>query len=113
VTFDDVRTMALAWPGVEDGTSYRTPALKVKGKLLARLREDGDTLVIPGVGFDEREMLVETQPEIFFFTDHYRDWPMVLARLSRAEPAAIEGLLRRHWATIVPKRLAGGGPARG
>jgi hypothetical protein len=113
MTFEDVCAMALAWPGVERSTSYRTPALKVKGKLLVRLREDGETLVIPGVGFDEREMLIETQPEIFFFTDHYRDWPIVLARLPRAEPAAIEGLLRRHWATLVPKRLAGGESSRG
>jgi hypothetical protein len=93
---------------VEDGTSYGTPALKVEGKLLARLREDGDTLVILGVAFDEREMLLEAEPDVFFFTDHYRSWPIVLARLSRAEPAAIERLLRRHWAAIVPKRLAAG-----
>lgn len=109
MTFDALRALVLAWPGVEDGTSYGTPALKVRGKLLARLREDGDTLVIPGVGADERAMLIEAAPEIFYVTDHYRDWPMVLARLSRAEPAAIEGLLRRHWATIVPKRRTGGG----
>jgi hypothetical protein len=42
VTFDDVRKIALAWPEVEDGTSYGTPALKVRKKLLVRLREDGD-----------------------------------------------------------------------
>jgi hypothetical protein len=40
VTFDDVRKIALAWPEVEDGTSYGTPALKVRKKLLARLKED-------------------------------------------------------------------------
>ena len=28
MTFDDVRKLALAWPEVEDGTSYGTPALK-------------------------------------------------------------------------------------
>jgi hypothetical protein len=43
VTFDDVRTIALAWPEVEDGTSYGTPALKVRKKMLARLKEDGDS----------------------------------------------------------------------
>jgi hypothetical protein len=43
VTFDDVRTIALAWPEVEDGTSYDTPALKVRKKMLARLKEDGDS----------------------------------------------------------------------
>jgi hypothetical protein len=43
VAFDDVRKISLAWPEVEDGTSYGTPALKVRKKLLVRLREDGDS----------------------------------------------------------------------
>lgn len=43
MTFDDVRKMALAWPEVEDGSSYGTPALKVRKKMLARLKEDCDS----------------------------------------------------------------------
>ena len=88
---------ALAWPEVEDGTSYGTPALKVRKKLLARLKEDGDSLVMPGVPLDERDMLVESQPKLFYFTDHYRDYPMVLIRLSKAKRAIVEPLLRRRW----------------
>jgi hypothetical protein len=103
VTFDDVGKIALAWPEVEDGTSYGTPALKVRKKLLARLKEDGDSLVMPGVPQDERDMLVESQPEVFYFTDHYRDYPMVLIRLSKAKRATAEPLLRRHWRTLVSK----------
>ncbi|MBW8853101.1 MAG: MmcQ/YjbR family DNA-binding protein, partial [Bradyrhizobium sp.] len=49
MTFDDVRKFALTWPEVEDGTSYGTPALKVRKKMLARLKEDGDSLVMPDV----------------------------------------------------------------
>ncbi len=49
MTFDDVRKFALAWPEVEEGTSYGTPALKVRRKMLARLKEDKDSLVVPGV----------------------------------------------------------------
>jgi len=63
VTFDDVRQFALTWPEVEDGTSYGTPALKVRKKMLARLKEDGDSLVMPDVPIDERAMLVESQPQ--------------------------------------------------
>jgi hypothetical protein len=100
MTFDDVRRVALAWPEVEDGTSYGTAALKVRKKLLARLKEDGDSLVMPGVPRDERDMLVERQPDTFYLTDHYRDYPMVLIRLSKAERAAIEPLLRRRWRTL-------------
>jgi len=51
--------------GVEDGTSYGTPALKVRKKMLARLKEDGDSLVMPCVPQDEREMLVESQSKVF------------------------------------------------
>src|SRR3569623_1711353 len=76
MTFDDVEAIALQWPGVETGTSYGTPALKVRKKLLARLKGDGETLVMPGGGSNEREMLIETQPRVFYFTDHYRDWPI-------------------------------------
>jgi hypothetical protein len=103
VTFDDVRRIALTWPEVEDGTSYGTAALKVRKKLLARLKEDGDSLVMPGVPQDERDMLVETQPDTFYFTAHYRDYPMVLIRLSRTTRAAVEPLLRRHWRTLASK----------
>jgi len=103
MTFDDIRKLALTWPEVEDGTSYGTPALKVRKKLLARLKEDQDSLVMPGVPQDEREMLVESQPKIFYFTDHYRDYPMVLIRLSKAKRSHVEPLLRRHWRTLASK----------
>ena len=107
MTFEDVRKIALAWPEVEDGTSYGTPALKVRKRLLARLKEDGDSLVMPGVPQDEREMLVERQPKIFYFTDHYRDYPMVLIRLAKAKRADFEPLLRRHWRSLASKKAIG------
>ena len=100
MTFDDVRRIAQAWPEVTDGTSYGTPALKVRKKLLARLKEDGDSLVMPGVPQDERDMLVERAPRVFYFTDHYRDYPMVLIRLSKAKRTDVEPLLRRHWRAL-------------
>jgi hypothetical protein len=103
VTYDDVRKIALAWPEVEDGSSYGTPALKVRKKMLVRLKEDNDSLVMPGVPPDEREMLIESRPAIFYFTDHYRDYPMVLVRLSRAKRGQVEPLLRRHWRTLASK----------
>jgi hypothetical protein len=105
MTFDDVCAIALLWPGVERSTSYGTPALKVKGKLLNRLREDGETLVVLGIGFDEREMLMEAEPEVFHITPHYRDWPMVLMHLAKADPRAVEALLLRRWRAVAPKRL--------
>src|SRR6201996_3921382 len=105
MTFDDIRKLALAWPEVEDGTSYGTAALKVRKKLLARLREDGDGLVMLGGPQDERDMLVESQPKVFYFTDHYKDYPTVRVRLSKAKRATVEPLLRRRWRELASKAV--------
>jgi hypothetical protein len=103
VTFDEIRKIALTWPEVEDGTSYGTSALKVRKKLMVRLKEDGDSMVMPGVPSEERELLIESQPKVFYFTDHYRDYPMVLIRLSKTKHATVEPLLRRQWRALASR----------
>ena len=105
MTYEDVRAFAFKLPGVTDGTSYGHSSLKAHGKFLTRLKEDGDSLVCPGVGFDEREMLMQAEPQTFYITDHYRNYPYVLIRLSRVEPGTVERLLERQWRTTAPKKL--------
>lgn len=105
MTYDDLRTMALGWPGVVDGTSYGTPALKARGQLLVRLKEDGDSLVMPGIDADERDMLIDVAPQAFYVTDHYRAHPIVLIRLSAAHPEQVKPLLWRRWSTLASKRM--------
>lgn len=104
VTYDTVREIARGLPGVEEGTSYGTPALKVRGKLLARLREDGRTLVLK-CDFIQREMLVQAAPEVFFVTDHYRDYPLVLVDLPKISRKALPGLLEDAWRPLAGKKL--------
>ena len=96
MTFDELRDLLRGWPEVEEGQSYGTPALKVRGKLLVRLLPDGDSIVVPDVEPDERAMLVEAAPDRFYFTDHYRDWPMMLVRLGHSQVGDFEHLLQRR-----------------
>lgn len=72
---------------------------------MTRLFEDGESLVCPGVPFDERDMLVEAEPETFHFTDHFRNYPYVLVRLANAHPGTVERLLARHWRATAPKKV--------
>jgi hypothetical protein len=50
-------------------------------------------------------MLMETQGDVFYITNHYRNSRYVLMRLSRAEPATVQALLRRRWFEVAPKKL--------
>jgi hypothetical protein len=82
-------------PGVEEGVSFGTPAMKVRGKFLMRVK-DPDTLVFRCT-VEEKAMLMEAESEIYFETDHYKGWPAVLVRLSRASDAELMNCLERAW----------------
>jgi len=104
VTFETVRKLALALPGVEEGLSYRTPAFRVRGRFLARLKEDGGTLVLR-TDFDTREALMASDPETFYITDHYLGYPAILVRLSSVHLQDLRRLFEDTWRRAAPKRL--------
>jgi len=105
VTFAQLRDYALSLPGVEEGTSYGTPAFRVKGKFFLRLKEDGETLVLK-TDFYERDHLMESEPDTFFITDHYRAYPAVLVRLPAVRPRQLRELVLDSWRRHAPKKLA-------
>lgn len=96
ITFDTVREIGLALPGAEEGTTYGSPALKVGGKMFAcvaihKSAEPGSLAV--RVDFDERDELMAADPETYYLTDHYVNYPVILVRLSRVHRDALRGLL--------------------
>jgi hypothetical protein len=96
--------MALTLPDVQEGSSYGTPALRVKGKLFVRLREDPDSLVIK-MPFDQRKELMRADPVTYYITDHYRDYEWMLVRLSKVSAEALMELLRiAHRTALGTKR---------
>ena len=103
-SFETVRRIAHEFPGVEDGTSYGTAALKVRGALIARLQEDGKTLVLK-CSFTDRDLLMRDAPDTFFCTDHYRNYEWVLVRLSRIRAPALRERLEEAWRRAAPKTL--------
>jgi hypothetical protein len=96
IDFDPVRKIGLALPGVEASTAYGSPALKIRGKLLAcvpthRSAEPGSLAV--RVGFDDRAELLAAAPDVYYVTDHYLNYSAVLVRLSRVTPDVLRDLL--------------------
>ena len=96
VNFDTVRDIGLALPGVEEGTAYGSPALKVYGKLLACVptnrSTEPDSLVVR-VDFDDRAELLAADPNVYYVTEHYAGYSAVLVRLSRVNPGVLRDLL--------------------
>lgn len=105
MTWDDVLALGLRLPGMEVSTSYGTPALKVRGKLVTRLRAEDDSLVLQSVPPDEREMLMAVEPQVFHLTPHYEGYPIILARVATLKPDQLWPFLVRRWREVAPKRV--------
>ena len=110
INFETVRKIGLALPGVEESTAYGSPALKVRGKLLACLpahrSAEPDSLVVR-VDFDDRAELLAAAPDVYYVTDHYVNHSSVLVRLSRVNPDVLRDLLGMAYkfatANIAPR----------
>lgn len=90
-------------PGIDEGTSYGTPGMKVKGKFLLRVREP-DVLVLM-CSLEEKEFLMQNAPKIYFETDHYKGWPYVLIRLSKIKDDELAHRVAVAWRLHAPKKL--------
>jgi hypothetical protein len=100
-----VLAIALALPGVEESTSYGTPSLKVKGKIMSRLRTEAEGALALRCDFVDRQILLQAAPRTFFVTDHYRNYPMVLVRLNKVRLRELPDLLARAWRKVAPAKL--------
>jgi hypothetical protein len=104
ITWRQFCVQAARLPGVEQGICYGTPALYVRKRFLARLKEDGETVAIK-VDFADRDVLLEADSRAFYLTDHYRPYPAVLMRLDQVRRGVAMELLERAWRRAAPKRL--------
>ena len=101
--------MAEGLDGVEVGTTYGTPALKVRGRVFACIAShrsaEPDTLVAV-ISFDDREQLLEADPTTYYLKDHYRNYPSILVRLREIHQDALRDLLRMAWGFVSAKARA-------
>jgi hypothetical protein len=118
VTWNEVVALVADLADTVVSTSYGTPAIKVKGATgaIARLREDGETMVLRAA-FVVRDHLLQAEPDVFFLEEHYRDYPAVLVRLPEATAEQLRELLEDAWrassARTPPSRAPAPSPPSG
>jgi hypothetical protein len=101
-TWKTVQKIMARLPETEEGTSYGTPAFKVKGKFLVRLREDSTSLVVPT---SEKAALLADDRDVFFTTPHYDGHPSILVRLPKVSEKELRELLTDAWRIKAPPKV--------
>jgi hypothetical protein len=115
ISFETVRKLGLQLPNVEQATGYGKPALKVGGKMFACLPShksaEPDSLVVR-TDFDTRAEMLAAAPDVYYLTDHYRDYPSVLVRLSRITPDMLRDLLAMAYRFVLKESVRAAKPKR-
>ena len=104
INFQTVAAEACKLPEVEISKSFGTPSLQVRGKMLARLLEEGEVLALR-TELPDRQSLMQAEPDAFFITENYRNYPLVLVRLGKVSRSALPELLERAWRLVAPAGL--------
>ncbi|MGH3128487.1 MAG: MmcQ/YjbR family DNA-binding protein [Gaiellaceae bacterium] len=106
VGWDTVREIVLSFPEVEESGESRT-AFRVRGKIFAwAARErDGGGLGIR-VDREEKQLILDSNPDVYFSSPHYDGWPGVQIRLEAIEQDELRMRLEDAWLIQAPKKLA-------
>lgn len=118
-TWRDVRRIAAGLPGVSEGTTYGgSRAWTVRGSLLVferplrrtdleALGEAAPTGTILGVrtaDLEMKEVLLASDPAVFFTTPHFDGYAAVLIQLAKISSRALKEVMVEAWLARAPKR---------
>jgi hypothetical protein len=101
----DLRKIALSFPQANEKPSYGKPSYFIAKKFFTRLRDEDASIVWIVGSIDERDHLIEMDPKTYFITEHYRDYPAVLARTARIDKTMLRKMLERRFRAIAPKKV--------
>lgn len=102
--WDAVAAFALSLPGTETSTSYGQPAIKVRGKMFVSTGHEDGSFHVRSPS-EEKALLIETDPDIFWQTPHYATWPGLLVRYGGGDADRVRAVIARAWWDQAPVRL--------
>jgi hypothetical protein len=92
--------IALSVPGSEEVLWFNKPAVFLLGQFLTKVHDKEEAMTFRVSSMEMRDMMLEAEPKLFYITDHYRNFPFVLARLSALTPKLLRELIAGRAAQL-------------
>jgi hypothetical protein len=103
LTRAEARKIALAVEGASESPYFGKPAVFVAEKFLTRVHTKEEAMVLAVGSMEMRDVMLEAEPKLFYITDHYKNFPYLLARLSKLDRATLKDLLNARLLQIEAK----------
>lgn len=95
--------IALSLPGTVETLWFNKPAVFIHGQFLTKVHDKEEAMVLRVSSMEMRDMMLEAEPKLFYITDHYRNFPFVLARLSALDKKVLKEILVGRAAQLAEK----------
>lgn len=115
ITPDRLRAIAMALPGAEDSSTADRLVYEVRGKGFAwswmeraapkKPRKPRLDVLAVRCRPEEKELILESDPAVYFTEPHYNGFPAVLVRLDAIAEADLAALLAVAWRCQAPRAL--------
>ncbi len=118
-TWNDVRRIALALPGASQETTRRgwrawivnkkffvweRPLLKSDIEALGDAAPEGPVLGVRVADLEMKDVLLASDPCVYFTTPHFDGYPAVLVRLKKIGTAQLKDVIEEAWLSRAGKR---------
>jgi hypothetical protein len=102
----EARKIMLAVEGTSEGPYFGRPSVFYGESFVGRVHDKEDAVALRVGTIEMRDVMLEAEPKLFYITDHYKPWPMLLARLSVLTKAVLKELVLARMKEIDarPKR---------
>jgi hypothetical protein len=100
---DRVRKITHSLPDVEEGTTHGFPAYRVAGKVFVwfpKKKEVETDSLGARMAITERSRRIDTNPDAYYVTPHYEDYPAVLVRVWELSDAELRELVKAAYTFV-------------
>ena len=105
-TFDDVRSIAMALPEVEEHRTWGTDInWRVRNKMFAITGDEGSTGISVKASITTQAELLDLDPETFSKAAYVGRFGWVTVDLGRVDIGMLDTLLRNAWRATAPSKL--------
>ena len=99
----EARKIMLSVKGTSEGLYFAKPAIFYAESFVARVHDKEDAVAFRVGTIEMRDVMLEAEPKLFYITDHYKPWPMLLARLAVLDRATLEELMTARMGEVDAK----------
>ncbi|MFC5472295.1 MmcQ/YjbR family DNA-binding protein [Cohnella suwonensis] len=104
ITIQEIRDYCLSLPETVELDHWGKPSFRIRNKIIAVFQPDGITLTIKASP-EDKAIYSDIDPNVYRIPESFANMNYLNVHLPFADRTEVQGLIRKAWSSIAPKKL--------